>query len=467
MERKRKLFWAKTVVLLGAIPIALWAYEYGPDIGHAGVPGELGACNAAGCHVGTGLNAGGGSVSVAFQNGATYVPGVPQQLTVTIADSKQKAWGFQMTARTAAGSSTMAGTFASSDANTQVICGDLSLDINTEQVLSYPGSQNCPQAEPLAYIEHSLTGYNTTYNKTPGSGAYTFTWTPPATNVGNIVLYVAGNAANGDLTDNGDHIYTNTYTLTPAAAGGNNPTISEIQNGFSTVANSPIQAANWVVIKGTNLAPGPGRGWNANESFPTTMDGTSVTINGQLGYLYYISPGQINLQAPSDTALGPVNVVVTNNGLSSTPVSAQYQPYSPALLQWGGGQFPYAEITRYPDNAYVGNPTVMGAAGYTNIVSAQAGDILTLWVTGLGPTTPAVPAGQQPAFANGAFPVTTTNPTVTVGGANATVLGAILRYAGLYQVNIQLPASLPSGDAPIQISFGSYQSPAGVLLNIQ
>jgi hypothetical protein len=65
-------------------------------------------------------------------------------------------------------------------------------------------------------MEHSATGYTKTKGVVAGSGTYQFIWMPPSTNVGNVVIYVAGNAAIGDLTLNGDHIYTQTYTLTPA-----------------------------------------------------------------------------------------------------------------------------------------------------------------------------------------------------------------------------------------------------------
>ena len=57
--------------------------------------------------------------------------------------------------------------------------------------------------------------------------------------------------------------------------------------------------------------------------------------------------------------------------------------------------------------------------------------------------------------------------TVTIGGADATVLGAVLRYAGLHQINIQLPVSLPTGDLAIRIIQDSFQSPAGILINVQ
>jgi uncharacterized protein (TIGR03437 family) len=235
------------------------------------------------------------------------------------------------------------------------------------------------------------------------------------------------------------------------------PTITEVDNAFSNIANSTIQSGTWVAIKGTNLSKtSPGRGWNANENFPASMDGTSVTINGKPAFVYYISPSQVNVQAPTDSALGPVSVVVTNNGANSAAATATYQTNSPALLQWGGGQYPYALITN--GATYIGKASVVPGT-----VSAHAGDSLTLWATGLGPTNPPLPAGQQPTT----FPPVTTTPTVTVGGINATVLGAVLRYAGLYQVNVQLPASLATGDLPIKVIQGSFQSPDGILINVQ
>src|SRR5215472_16165236 len=111
MERRRKLLFAKSAIVLAAVPLLIYAYEYGPDAGVAGVPGEAGTCNQSGCHTGTTVNGGGGSVTVTFPNGLTYTPGVKRRLVVTITDPLAKRWGFQLTARTAADSSKMAGTF--------------------------------------------------------------------------------------------------------------------------------------------------------------------------------------------------------------------------------------------------------------------------------------------------------------------------------------------------------------------
>src|ERR1700680_882509 len=102
MVRKRKIYIATTAVILGVIPVLIFAHEYGPDAGYTNAPGELGTCAQSGCHVGKADDpANKGSVTVAFPNGQSYTPGAKQHLVVTIADpaTTQKAWGFQLTAR--------------------------------------------------------------------------------------------------------------------------------------------------------------------------------------------------------------------------------------------------------------------------------------------------------------------------------------------------------------------------------
>src|SRR3954468_1600732 len=98
MSRKRMLFLGKTAAIMAAIPLLIWASVDGPQPGSSGAPGEL-TCNQAKGHVGTNVNAGGGSVKVPFPNAGHYVPGVKQHLVVTISDPAQRVWGFQLTAR--------------------------------------------------------------------------------------------------------------------------------------------------------------------------------------------------------------------------------------------------------------------------------------------------------------------------------------------------------------------------------
>src|SRR5438093_2178821 len=125
MQRKVKLRIAKTVIILAAVPVLIKAFEYGPDAGYVGVPGENASCISFGCHTGT-ANADGGRVEVTFPDGMSYTPGAKQHLIVTITDATARRWGFELTARPS-DPKTMAGTFTPSDGRTQVLCASTNL----------------------------------------------------------------------------------------------------------------------------------------------------------------------------------------------------------------------------------------------------------------------------------------------------------------------------------------------------
>ena len=129
MDRQRKIFIGKTIAIASIIPVLIYAHQAGPDPGHAGVPGES-TCNTAGCHTGTPLNGGGGSVSI-NGGGSSYTPGVTQQISVTVNDPKQRRWGFQLTARSATDPTAQAGTFTPLDGLTQVVCSTVADLANT------------------------------------------------------------------------------------------------------------------------------------------------------------------------------------------------------------------------------------------------------------------------------------------------------------------------------------------------
>src|ERR1700704_305029 len=122
MERKAKLRIAKSLVVFSVVPLLVYAHSIGPDAGVAGVPGENGSCSQVGCHTGTPVNAPGGSVTVTFPNGLTYTPGTTQHLVVAIDDSRQRRWGFELTARLDSDVTKVAGTFSPTDRRTQLMC---------------------------------------------------------------------------------------------------------------------------------------------------------------------------------------------------------------------------------------------------------------------------------------------------------------------------------------------------------
>jgi uncharacterized protein (TIGR03437 family) len=311
---------------------------------------------------------------------------------------------------------------------------------------------------PLEYIEHTQSGTR------PGAKSpvtFEFDWTPPASNAGNLILYVAANAANGDNSERGDHIYTARYTVTAPGAQSLPPVISSVVSGASF--QPAVSAGGWVSILGSNLA-GNTRPWAAADfvgpALPTQLDGVGVKINGRPAYVSYISPSQINVQAPADSALGSVAVEVNNNGTSGTASSAQLQAVSPAFFLWSGK---YAVATRQ-DFSLVG-PSGLFAGPAT--VPAKPGDVIILWGTGFGATNPAVAPGTVPP-ANQVCSVISP-VSVTIGNVAATVIGAALApgNAGLYQIAVQVPVSLPDGDQPVIAQLAGMQSPSNVLLSVK
>jgi uncharacterized protein (TIGR03437 family) len=445
MNRKRKLVIAKIAVVMGTIPLLVWAYGAGPSVGKAGVPGES-TCMEAGCHLGTGLNTGGGSVRVTFPGGMTYTPGLKQHLVVTIADATARAWGFQLTARLSTNPRGMAGSFTSTDRFTAVVCGATPTDPG-EIFLDFGPNQNCPVNRPLAYMEHTIAGSS---RERPLSQTYEFDWTPPSTNVGNIVIYVAGNAANNNQNESGDKIYTASYTLTPAPPASA-PAISVTAGVVNGASFAPGVVPNsWMTIRGTNLSPTT-TNWDRSiveGQLPTSLDGVSVTVGGRPAYINYISPTQINALAPSVGA-GTMDVTVTNPAGTSPAVTANSLVLMPAFFPW-------------PENGVVATRLDGSSIGkFAGAGPARPDEVVILWGTGFGPTNPQIPVGSV-TLPGVPYRVTST-VSVTVGGAPAEFIGAALSngFVGLYQVAIRIPANAPTGD------LGGAQSPSGPIIPVQ
>ena len=455
MERKRKLLAAKIGVAFGGIPLLLWAHAAGPDAGKSGVPGES-TCNQSQCHVGTGLNAGGGSVKVTFPNGQSYTPGVKQHLVVTVADPTARVWGFQLTARPANDPKAQSGSFTSTDKFTGVVCGDPTLNTFKQVFRDFGQSQDCPAATPLAYVEHTLAG---TSRVQPGSMNYEFDWTPPASATGNINIYVAGNGANGNTNETGDHIYTASYSLTPEAAGGP-PSISPngvvsagAFGGFTSVA-----PGSWMEIFGSNFSTTT-RGWAGSDfsgnKAPTTLDNVKVKIGGQDAFIDYISAGQVNAQVPSNTPTGAQQMTVTNaNGTSATYniTVNKTEPglLAPASFTVGGKQY---VVAQFADSTFVLPPNAIAGVPSRQ---AKPGETIVIYGVGFGPVQDAnnqdIPAGTVVTAAN----KLATSFTINIGGTAAptSYAGLAPNFVGLYQFNVAVPNIANNDLAPVTFSLG-------------
>ena len=210
---------------------------------------------------------------------------------------------------------------------------------------------------------------------------------------------------------------------------------------------STIQPGSWISIFGSSLATGT-FSWKGD--FPTSLGGVSVTIDGKPGFLSYVSPTQINLQAPDDLATGVVNVfVITPIGTTKSTVTLA--PYAPSFCL-ADSQHVAAVIPR-PDGSFE-------MAGPSNPVSP--GEVVELFGVGFGPTNPPVQSGQ--AFSGAA--ATTSLVSVSIGGVEAAVQFSGLTSAGLYQLNVVVPNGV-GGESWVQANIGDAHTQYGVYLYVK
>ncbi len=241
------------------------------------------------------------------------------------------------------------------------------------------------------------------------------------------------------------HLHTAAITGVSNAAGG-----------------QPVVASgSFVSIYGSNFTPLAYDDWSksiTNGRLPTELDGISVSIAGKPAYIYVITPGQINVQAPDVGNGSAVKVIVTTAAGASVPFYVNTQLYSPAFFPWPGNQ----PVATHADYSWAAkNGTFPG----TNTVPAKPGEVIVLWGTGFGPTTPPVPAGYEPTVQ---APPTEAPVSVTLGGNPVQVLAAVLSsYVAEYQIAIQIPASMAEGNYAVVASVNGAHSPPNTFLTVQ
>ena len=250
-------------------------------------------------------------------------------------------------------------------------------------------------------------------------------------------------------------------TLTLNASLSTGPASTATINAVVNVAglSDKLTPGGFATIWGTGLSATTGGWWDfPGGALPTSLDGVSVLVDGKKAYVNYISANQINVLVPGDSAAGGVPVQVVNGNGSSNVFTSRLQTAAPAFFTYvqAGGKYAIGSL---PNGTYVGPVGLLGSGTVTQ--PAKAGDVVALWMTGLGPTSPPYPEGH---LVTSSAPLA--NPaTVTVGGVQAAVDWAGVVGAGLYQVNFHVP-SLAVGDQPIQVSVNGASAQGGVFMTI-
>jgi minor extracellular serine protease Vpr len=223
-----------------------------------------------------------------------------------------------------------------------------------------------------------------------------------------------------------------------------------------------IAPGSVVAIKGANLMDAlnlinTAQGYDvANISpFPLSLDAVNVSFDvpganiSAAAPIVAVSPNQINVQVPWEMqgqTSAQVKITIDEvfgNPIRSNVVTVPIASSAPAFYLFNNGNTP---------DALDGNYHVI-----TTSNPAVRGQFISLYANALGPV--ANTPGDGAPGDNTA--ITTTVPVVMIGGQPATVQyhGLAPGFAGVYQVNVQVPTNIPAGNQPITIAIGNNTSP--------
>ena len=293
-------------------------------------------------------------------------------------------------------------------------------------------------------------------------GSYLVNFTLPASAPGgnlSLTLSIGGQTSN---------------TVTLPVAGPAIPVVNAVVNGASFATGAVAAPGTMVSIFGCNF----GSKDNLSAFPATNFQGISATFNAVAGPLFAVAAleNQINVLVPTELpGSGTVTVQVQNSAGLSASFSLKMSAATPGIFYWTDPSKAsrHNGAVLFANTAWDVMPASMATAfGLTGCAGLQAaatcgqpagaGDYIEIFVTGLGMATPGgdpngkvLPTGSV-APANGSVLYQTVQkPTVTIGGVATPVLfsGIAPGYAGLYQINVQVPGGVtPGDDVPIAVS---------------
>ena len=213
-----------------------------------------------------------------------------------------------------------------------------------------------------------------------------------------------------------------------------------VVNGASFLP-APLAPNTYMTAFGGAMAPVSA----AAATLSTSVGGVKVTVNGEAADVASVSNTGVTFLVPADLTPGTAQVVVTNNGLASTAVTAPAAMESPAFFTIGAVGTASYIAAEHADGSVIAPATVSKTA-----TTAKGGETIALFGTGFGS---AVASLSNP-------------PIVLVGGIQANVTYAGMIAPGLYQINVTLPTGLPTGDAEVIATIGNAATQGGVFVTV-
>jgi uncharacterized protein (TIGR03437 family) len=196
----------------------------------------------------------------------------------------------------------------------------------------------------------------------------------------------------------------------------------------------------------------------SGSTWPTTFSNRQIFINDTLlAPIYSLTPQQVSFQVPSNSPVGSDRVAMRTADTSeliaggAVLISAA-APGIFTITQNGSGQ-----------------GAIINQDGTVNSTSnpAAKGSVISVYATGQGPTSPAVPDGTvAPGLPGAAYTVAvptsdgvacvTNQPSMCVGFGGNT-FGAVQYsglapgYIGLWQINVQVPSNVATGNIQLRL----------------
>jgi uncharacterized protein (TIGR03437 family) len=249
---------------------------------------------------------------------------------------------------------------------------------------------------------------------------------------------LAGQTAIANLTISGVTILPWNYDAAVAP-----PNITSVVNAGNL--GTDIAPGGLISVFGTQLSP-----VNMATSeipLPTALANSCLSVNGLPVPILYVSPTQVNAQMPYQ-AIGDVTMVLRTPGGQSDNYNVVIEPNAPSVFMASvGPDTNVPTVVRNDDNELV-TPS--------HPIHRKSNTALIIYLTGLGPTTPAVATGQ-PGPSN-PLAISQLAPTVTLGGVELPVLfsGLAPGLVGVDQINVSVPVDVPDGmSVPLAITQGS------------
>lgn len=205
---------------------------------------------------------------------------------------------------------------------------------------------------------------------------------------------------------------------------------------------NPLAAGSVGTIFGSNLATQTLSATSV--PLPTALAGTRAYFELLAAPLYFVSPGQTNLQVPFELNAQQAHLTITRNGAASLPIPLNLSPYAPGIFVGGAGS---PVIVDYQTSGLV-----------TASQPAKTGDVLIIYASGLGPIADPPPSGTATPTSQ-LFPLAVPL-TVAFGSQTVTAdfAGLAPGLIGVYQVNATVPTTLSPGQTTLQLTVSGASS---------